>query len=106
VVANATAGFTQALSTIDFKAGDAIVTSRCDYTSNQIQYLALKKRLGVQVLHAADLPEGGVDPDSLLTWCSNIAAAWLRYRGYRPIPDWCRMWSPWAASAVSLGFRT
>jgi selenocysteine lyase/cysteine desulfurase len=82
VVANATAGFTQALSTIDFKAGDAIVTSRCDYTSNQIQYLALKKRLGVQVLHAADLPEGGVDPDSLRDLvqqhrCRLVAISWV-----------------------------
>lgn len=65
LVANATAGFVQALSTIDFERGDAIITSRCDYTSNQIQYLALQKRLGVTILHAADLPEGGVDPDSV-----------------------------------------
>jgi selenocysteine lyase/cysteine desulfurase len=82
VVANATAGFIQALSTIDFKPGDAIVTSRCDYTSNQIQYLALKKRLGVSVLHAADLPEGGVDPDSVRKLvqqqrCRLVAISWI-----------------------------
>jgi selenocysteine lyase/cysteine desulfurase len=82
VVANATAGFIQALSTIDFKPGDAIVTSRCDYTSNQIQYLALKQRLGVQVLHAADLPEGGVDPDSVRDLvqqhrCRLVAISWV-----------------------------
>jgi selenocysteine lyase/cysteine desulfurase len=65
IVANATAGFIQALSAFDFAAGDAIVTSRCDYTSNQIQYLALARRLGVRVLHADDLPEGGIDPDSV-----------------------------------------
>lgn len=65
IVANATAGFIQALSSFDFAAGDAIVTSRCDYTSNQIQYLALARRLGVRVLHADDLPEGGIDPDSV-----------------------------------------
>ena len=65
IVANATAGFIQALSSFDFAAGDAIVTSRCDYTSNQIQYLALGRRLGVRVLHADDLPEGGIDPDSV-----------------------------------------
>jgi selenocysteine lyase/cysteine desulfurase len=62
VVANATAGFIQALSSFDFAPGDVIVTTRCDYTSNQIQYLALAKRLGVEVVHADDLPEGGVDP--------------------------------------------
>lgn len=82
VVANATAGFIQALSTIDFKPGDSIVTSRCDYTSNQIQYLALKERLGVSVLHAADLPEGGVDPDSVRDLvrqhrCRLVAISWV-----------------------------
>ena len=65
IVANATAGFIQALSSFDFAAGDTIVTSRCDYTSNQIQYLALARRLGVRVLHAADLPEGGIDAASV-----------------------------------------
>jgi selenocysteine lyase/cysteine desulfurase len=65
VVANATAGFVQALSSFDFVPGDAIVTSRCDYTSNQIQYLALRARLGVEILYAEDLPEGGVDPDAV-----------------------------------------
>jgi selenocysteine lyase/cysteine desulfurase len=82
VVANATAGFTQALSTIDFEPGDSIVTSRCDYTSNQIQYLALKKRLGVSVLHAADRPEGGVDPSSVRHLvqqhrCRLVAISWV-----------------------------
>jgi selenocysteine lyase/cysteine desulfurase len=65
VVANATAGFIQALSSFDFHAGDVIVTTRCDYTSNQIQYLAMAKRLGVEIVHADDLPEGGVDADSV-----------------------------------------
>lgn len=65
VVANATAGFIQALSSFDFRPGDVIVTTRCDYTSNQIQYLALSQRLGVEIAYAEDLPEGGVDPDSV-----------------------------------------
>ena len=65
VVGSATAGFIQALSSFDFEPGDVIVTTRCDYTSNQIQYLALSKRLGVQIEHADDLLEGGVDPDSV-----------------------------------------
>lgn len=65
VVANATAGFVQALSSFDLNPGDVIVTTRCDYTSNQIQYLALAKRLGVEIVHADDLPEGGVDPESV-----------------------------------------
>ena len=65
VVGSATAGFIQALSSFDFVPGDVIVTTRCDYTSNQIQYLALARRLGVEIAHAADLPEGGVDPESV-----------------------------------------
>lgn len=65
VVANATAGFIQAVSSFDFSPGDVIVTSRCDYTSNQIQYLALRARLGVEIVHADDLPEGGIDADAV-----------------------------------------
>lgn len=65
ITSSATTAYTQALSTFDFKPGDRIVTTRCDYISNQIQFLALQRRLGVQVDHAPDLPEGGVDPDGV-----------------------------------------
>ena len=65
IVANATAGFVQALSSFDLGSGDIIVTSKSDYTSNQIQYVALAKRLGVRIVHAQDLPEGGIDPASV-----------------------------------------
>lgn len=82
IVANATAGFIQAVSSFDFAPGDAIITSRCDYTSNQIQYLALQKRRGVSIIHAADLPEGGVDPDSVRDLlkrhsCRLVAISWV-----------------------------
>ena len=59
---NATAAFNTALSAIPFGRDDILLTSRIDYTSNQITYLALQERFGIQVLHAPDLPEGGVDP--------------------------------------------
>ena len=65
ITPSSTAAFVQALSSIDFRTGDVILTSRCDYTSNQIQYLSLARRHGVRVVRAADLPEGGVDPDSV-----------------------------------------
>jgi len=65
IVANATAGFIQSLSSFDFAPGDTIVTTRSDYTSYQIQFLSLSQRRGVQVVHAEDLPEGGVDPSSV-----------------------------------------
>jgi selenocysteine lyase/cysteine desulfurase len=65
LVANATAAFIQAMSSFDFAPGDVIVTTRADYTSYQITFLSLAKRLGVRIEHAEDLPEGGVDPDSV-----------------------------------------
>jgi selenocysteine lyase/cysteine desulfurase len=65
VVANATAGFIQAMSSFDFEPGDVIITTRADYTSYQITYLSLVERLGVVIKHAEDLPEGGVDPQSV-----------------------------------------
>ena len=65
IVANATAGFIQSMSSFDFQPGDTLLTSRADYTSYQIHYLALAQRLGVRVLHADDLPEGGIDPESV-----------------------------------------
>src|SRR5688572_5158833 len=82
VVANATAGFIQALSSFDFAPGDVIITTRCDYTSNQIQYLALAKRLGVEIAHADDLPEGGVDPQSVRELIARrsprlVAVSWI-----------------------------
>ena len=71
IVANATAGFIQAMTSFDFVAGDVIVTTRADYTSYQIQFLSLAQRLGVVVTHAEDLPEGGVDPESVRKLASN-----------------------------------
>ncbi len=65
ITPSSTAAFIQALSTIDFQPGDVILTSRCDYTSNQLHYLSLARRHGVRVVRAEDLPEGGVDPDSV-----------------------------------------
>jgi len=65
IVANATAGFIQAMTSFDFSPDDVIVTTKADYTSYQIQFLSLAQRLGVVVRHAEDLPEGGVDPESV-----------------------------------------
>lgn len=65
VVENATVAIAQALSSFDFARGDVILTTRCDYVSNQLMYLSLVKRQGVQLVRADDLPEGGVDPASI-----------------------------------------
>lgn len=67
ITSSATAAFIQALSVFDFASGDVIVTSRCDYTSNQLHYLSLARRRRVRIMRADDLPEGGVDPDSVRT---------------------------------------
>ncbi|HSJ15713.1 MAG TPA: aminotransferase class V-fold PLP-dependent enzyme [Longimicrobiales bacterium] len=65
MVENATVAFAQALSAFDLGAGDVILTSLNDYISNQLMYLSLAQRRGVEVVRAAELPEGGVDPDSV-----------------------------------------
>jgi selenocysteine lyase/cysteine desulfurase len=62
---NSTVAFAQALGAFDFAAGDSILTTRADYASNQIMYLSLAARLGVEVIRAPDLPTGGVDPDAV-----------------------------------------
>jgi selenocysteine lyase/cysteine desulfurase len=64
-VENATLGVAQALSAFDFQPGDAIITSRADYVSNQLMLLSLAERRGIRVVRADDLPEGGVDPASV-----------------------------------------
>jgi selenocysteine lyase/cysteine desulfurase len=62
---NSTTAFAQALDVFDFASGDVILTSRADYASNQIMYLSLARRLGVEIVRAPDLAEGGVDPDAV-----------------------------------------
>lgn len=65
ITENATASFQQALSSIPFRAGDRIVTTRNDYVSNQIQYLSLAQRFGIEVVRAPDHADGGVDTRAL-----------------------------------------
>src|SRR3984893_1217191 len=65
IVENSTVAFFQALSAFDFKPGDIIVTTRNDYVSNQLAYLSLARRHGVEVRRAADLATGGADPQSV-----------------------------------------
>jgi selenocysteine lyase/cysteine desulfurase len=65
IVENSTVAFFQALSAFDFKPGDVIVTTRNDYISNQLAYLSLAQRHGVEVRRAQDLATGGADPQSV-----------------------------------------
>jgi selenocysteine lyase/cysteine desulfurase len=82
VVENATTGVALALSSFDLRPGDRIVTSLSDYPSNQIMYMSLGQRLGVETVTAAELPEGGVDPDSVRSLvrdprCRLVALTWV-----------------------------
>jgi selenocysteine lyase/cysteine desulfurase len=65
LVQNATVAFGQAISAFDLGPGDIILTSRADYASNQIMYLSLARRRGVEIVRAPDAPEGGVDPQEM-----------------------------------------
>ena len=62
---NATGAFIQALSSIPFTPGDVIVTTRNDYVSNQIMFLSLASRFGIEIVRAPDKPSGGVDVRAL-----------------------------------------
>jgi selenocysteine lyase/cysteine desulfurase len=82
IVENATVAFYQALSCFDFQRGDVIVTTRNDYISNQLAYLSLARRCGVEVQRAEDLAAGGVDPDSVRELLRNprvrlLAVTWV-----------------------------
>lgn len=58
---SSTNSFARALSSISFQRGDTIVIANEDYVSNQLAFLSLQKRAGVQLLRAASLADGGVD---------------------------------------------
>jgi selenocysteine lyase/cysteine desulfurase len=63
--ASATDSYVRALSSVPLRSGDTILTTRNDYISNQINFLSLEKRFGVEVVHAPDSAQGGVDVDAL-----------------------------------------
>jgi selenocysteine lyase/cysteine desulfurase len=65
LVQNSTVAFSQAISAFDLSPGNVIITSRSDYASNQIMYLSLARRRGVEVIRAADAAEGGIDPEAV-----------------------------------------
>lgn len=65
IVENATVGFSQAVSAFEFERGDVILTTRNDYISNQLTYLSLQRRFGIEVERADDAAQGGVDAESM-----------------------------------------
>jgi selenocysteine lyase/cysteine desulfurase len=82
IVEHATTAFNQALAAFDFNSGDRIVVSQADYVSHQLTFLALAQRRGVEICHAADGPDGGVDPQSVLDLASHprcrlVSVCWM-----------------------------
>ncbi|MGH9858488.1 MAG: aminotransferase class V-fold PLP-dependent enzyme, partial [Candidatus Acidiferrales bacterium] len=65
MVENATVAYQQALSAIPFERGDVILTSVNDYASNQIMFLSLARRFGIEVVRAPEAAEGGIDPEAV-----------------------------------------
>lgn len=63
--ASATHAYSTALSSIPFEPGDVVLTTRNDFISNQIAFLSLRKRFGVEIVHAPDTAEGGVDVEAM-----------------------------------------
>ncbi len=82
IVENATVAVAQSLSAFDFVPGDIVVTTEADYVSNQLMLLSLAARRGIAIRRAADLPAGGVDPDSLDQLCRHprtrlVVLSWI-----------------------------
>ena len=82
IVQNSTVAFHQAISAFDLGPGDGILTSLADYASNQITFLSLARRRGVQIIRAPDAPEGGIDPGAVRTLIARrrpalVALTWI-----------------------------
>lgn len=60
---DATDAYSKALSSIAFKEDDIVITTDDDYTSNQIQFLSLKKRFGISIKRINTKPNGDLDID-------------------------------------------
>jgi selenocysteine lyase/cysteine desulfurase len=76
-----------------------ILTTGNDYASNQIMYLSLAQRCGVEVVRADDLAEGGVDPQSMRELIrrrrpSLVAVTWVPTNS-----GLVQRWKRWARSA-------
>lgn len=58
---SATNSFARALSCVPFEKGDSILIANEDYISNQLAFLSIQKRFGIQLIRAASDARGGVD---------------------------------------------
>jgi len=60
-VSSSTDGYAKALSSIDFKEGDCIITTNDDYISNQIAFISLQKRYHIEIVRATNLSDHELD---------------------------------------------
>ncbi len=58
---DATDAYIKALSSIHFQKGDVIITTNDDYSSNQIQFISLQKRFGIEIIRIKNLENGDLD---------------------------------------------
>ena len=58
---DATDAYIKALSSIDFKKDDVVITTNDDYSSNQIQFISLQKRFGIKIFRIKNLDNGDLD---------------------------------------------
>lgn len=65
LTSSATEAYARALSSISFERGDVIISDWSEYASNQIQFLTLARRFGVEVIPAPRHAGGGTDIDAL-----------------------------------------
>ncbi|MGE6221626.1 aminotransferase class V-fold PLP-dependent enzyme [Nubsella zeaxanthinifaciens] len=68
---NATDAYAKALSSIQFKPGDSIVTTDDDYISNQIAFLSLQQRLNLRIHRVKKLANNEIDLNDFLQLVKN-----------------------------------
>ena len=64
-MANATDAYNKALSSIPFNRNDTVLTTSNDYASNQIAFLSLKKRMGLNLQRVPNLDNGLIDIEKM-----------------------------------------
>ncbi|MBB6370119.1 aminotransferase class V-fold PLP-dependent enzyme [Chryseobacterium shigense] len=62
---SSTDAYAKALSSIEFKDGDVIITTNDDYISNQMAFFSLQKKRGVKLIRVKNLPDHELDLEDL-----------------------------------------